>query len=57
MLLFTLLTPATKPPLILYQFVSEAEMTIPTCFVFVIRAARMPARYEPCWLEVVMFET
>jgi len=57
MLLSTFLTPATKPPLILYQLVSDAEITTPTCLVFVVRAARMPARYEPCWLEVVMLDT
>ena len=43
-------TPAAKPPLILYQFGSDAEMTIPSLCVFVMRAARMPARYEPSWL-------
>src|SRR5207244_12059813 len=48
MFLLIFLTPATKPPLILYQLVSEAEMTTPTCLVLVVRAARMPARYEPC---------
>jgi len=40
----TLWTPAANPPLISYQFVSLAEMTIPTVFVFVILAARIPAR-------------
>jgi hypothetical protein len=50
-------TPAAKPPLILYQLESAAEMMIPTLWVFVIRAARIPARYEPCWLEVVVYET
>ncbi len=40
----TLRTPAAKPPDISYQFVSEAEMTMPTVPVFVVLAARMPAR-------------
>ena len=42
--LSTLRKPFAKPPLILYQLSSAAEMTIPTLCVFVIFAARIPAR-------------
>ncbi len=31
-------------------------MITPIVPVLVVLAARMPARYAPCWLEVVMFE-
>ena len=53
----TLRTPAAKPPLILYQLVSAAEMRMPTVPVLVFLAASTPARYAPSWLEVVMFYT
>jgi hypothetical protein len=32
-------------------------MMIPTLWVFVVFAARTPARYAPSWLDVVMYET
>src|SRR5262249_35058070 len=48
--------PAAKPPLILNQLGSFAETRIPTLCAFVVRAARIPARYDASWLEVVMFE-
>jgi len=42
--LLTCRKPCTKPPLILYQLSSAAEITIPTLWVFVFFAARIPAR-------------
>ena len=50
----TLRAPAMNPPACLNQFVSAAEMTMPSLFDFVFLAASTPARYAPSWLEVSM---